>query len=164
MKSRKFGVVVILFGASVAAAQFDSGHVGQQVRVRVTFRNGGCDTSAHLSLMGHGVRVADGWANDQCEVNFSSVQAGSYQLSLIGGGVASADLGTIEVTSSGINEFDVRLERATDARRNTGVYGNAFVSTSDLGIPSRARKEFDRANELIRKRELEQAIQKLNKA
>ncbi|HVH81014.1 MAG TPA: tetratricopeptide repeat protein, partial [Stellaceae bacterium] len=48
--------------------------------------------------------------------------------------------------------------------RKPGGYGNAFVSTSDLGIPGRARKEFDKANELIGKRELEQAIQKLNKA
>ncbi|HEX4786498.1 MAG TPA: tetratricopeptide repeat protein [Candidatus Sulfotelmatobacter sp.] len=164
MKSRGFVVVVLLFVASVAAAQFDSGHMGQQVRVRVTFSNGGCDASAHLILMGHGVRVADGgWANDKCEVNFN-VQAGSYQLSLIGGSVASADLGTIEVTSSGINEFDVRVERPNDAGRNVGGYGNAFVSTSDLGIPSRARKEFDKASELISKRELDQAIQKLNKA
>lgn len=164
MKSRKFVVVVLLFVASVAAAQFDASHTGQQVRVRVTFSNGGCDASAHLSLMGHGVRVADGWANDKCEVNFFSVQAGSYQLNLIGGGVASADLATIEVTSSGINEFDVRVERPNDAGRNIGGYGNAFVSTSDLGVPSRARKEFDKASQLISKRELDQAIQKLNKA
>ncbi len=111
MKSRGFAVLVLLFVASVAAAQFDSGHMGQRVRVRVTFSKGGCDASAHLSLMEHGARVADGWANDQCEVNFFNVQAGSYQVSLIGEGVASADLGMIEVTSSGINEFDVRVER-----------------------------------------------------
>jgi Flp pilus assembly protein TadD len=164
MKSRGIMVVVLVFVASVAAAQFESGHMGQQVRVRVTFSNGGCDASAHLSLMGHGVRVGDGWANDKCEVNFFNVQTGSYQLTLIGGSVASADLGTIEVTSSGINEFDVRVEGPNDAGRNVGGYGNAFVSTSDLGVPSRARKEFDKASELISKRELDQAIQKLNKA
>src|ERR1700757_3620658 len=128
MKSRGFVVVVLLFVASGSAAQFDSGRMSQQVRVRVTFSNGGCDASAHLSLMGHGVRVADGWSNDKCEVNFFNVQTGSYQLSLIGGSVASADLGTIEVTSSGINDFDFRVERPNDAGRNVGGYGNAFVS------------------------------------
>ncbi len=164
MKSRKFVFVVLLFLTSVAAAQFDSGHVAQQVRVRVTFADGGCAYSAHLSLMGHGVRVADGWANDRCEVNFFNVQPGSYYLSVSGGGLANAELGTIDVTSSGINEFDVRVARPNETARTFGGYGNAFVSTSDLGIPSRARKEFDKANELIGKRELEQAVRKLNKA
>jgi tetratricopeptide (TPR) repeat protein len=166
MKSRRsVGLVVVLLClASVAAAQFDGGHIAQRVQVRITFRNGGCDTSAHLSLIGHGVKVADGWMNDRCEVNLFNVQAGSYQLSLSGGSFVNAELGTIDVSSSGINEFDVRVEGPNDTARNLGGYGNAFVSTSDLGIPSRARKEFDKASELIRKRELDQAIQKLNKA
>lgn len=55
-------------------------------------------------------------------------------------------------------------ERPNDAGRNLDGYGNAFVSTSDLGIPSRARREFDKAYELIGKQEFDQAIQKLNKA
>ena len=162
MKSRRFVAVVVLFVASVAAAQFDSSHIGQQVRV--TSRNGGCEASERSSLVGHGIRVADGGTNERCEVNCFNVQAGSCQLSLSGAGVASADLGTIEVTSSGINEFDVRVERPNDPGRGVGGYRNAFVSTSDLGIPSRARKEFDKASELIGKRELDRAIQKLNKA
>ena len=164
MKSRMFAFVVVLFVASIAAGQFDSSQMVQQVRVHVIFDRGGCDASAHLSLVGRGVTVGDGWTNERCEVNFFNVQAGSYNLRLSGGSVASAELGSIDVTSAGINEFDIRVERPNETARNFGGYGNAFVSTSDLGIPGRARKEFDKANELIGKRELEQAIQKLNKA
>jgi tetratricopeptide (TPR) repeat protein len=41
---------------------------------------------------------------------------------------------------------------------------SAFVAASDLAVPSRARKEFEKANELIRRQELQQAAQKLKKA
>lgn len=45
-----------------------------------------------------------------------------------------------------------------------GERSSAFVSASDLAIPTRARREFDKANELIRRQELEQAMKKLKKA
>ena len=39
-----------------------------------------------------------------------------------------------------------------------------LVSASNLAIPARARKEFDKANQLLRKQEWSRALQKLNKA
>jgi len=39
----------------------------------------------------------------------------------------------------------------------------ALVSSSNLAIPARARKEFDKANQLLRKQEWTQALQRLNK-
>jgi len=47
--------------------------------------------------------------------------------------------------------------------RNYGALAS-IVSVSDLGVPTRARKEFDRANDLMGKQELAQAVEKLNKA
>ncbi len=44
------------------------------------------------------------------------------------------------------------------------IPAGAFVSASDLGVPIRARKEFDKASELIGKQEFMRAIQKLNRA
>lgn len=41
---------------------------------------------------------------------------------------------------------------------------NSFVSASDLAAPIRARKELEKAVEMIRKQELQQALQKLSKA
>lgn len=41
---------------------------------------------------------------------------------------------------------------------------SALVSVDDLGVPSRARKELERANELLGKHELSQAIAQLNRA
>ena len=41
---------------------------------------------------------------------------------------------------------------------------SALVSVDDLGVPIRARKELNRANELLAKRDFPQAIQRLNQA
>jgi tetratricopeptide (TPR) repeat protein len=54
------------------------------------------------------------------------------------------------------------------AQHDTHPYGalpgNGFVSASDLAVPNRARKEFQKATELVRRQELQEAIKKLNKA
>jgi tetratricopeptide (TPR) repeat protein len=73
------------------------------------------------------------------------------------------DLQSIDVTS-GPPELAVQLKRPNGWDRSHGVPGSILVSPSDLGVPSRARKEFEKANELMGRRDLTQAIQKLNKA
>jgi tetratricopeptide (TPR) repeat protein len=54
------------------------------------------------------------------------------------------------------------------AQHDTPPYGalpaNAFVSASDLAVPNRARKEFEKATDLVRRQELQEAIKRLNKA
>ena len=40
----------------------------------------------------------------------------------------------------------------------------AFISAADLAVPLRAQKEFDKANELVAKQDLTQAIRRLDKA
>ena len=49
----------------------------RQVRVRVTFENGMCDASAQVRLTGRNGPVAEAVANDQCEVEFANVPAGT---------------------------------------------------------------------------------------
>lgn len=73
------------------------------------------------------------------------------------------DLQSIDMTS-GPPELAVELKRPNGWDRSHGVPGSILVSPSDLGVPSRARKEFEKANELMGRRDLPQAIQKLNKA
>ena len=162
MKGRMFVVFLLLAGS--VAAQLDAGNIIRRVRVRVAFGNGVCEVSAHVTLIGHGGPVADGAANDQCEVDFFNVPEGDYHLNVSGGNIANADSGSINMTSVGPAEFEVQVKRPSEPDRNYGVPGNAFVSASDLGVPNRARKEFDKASELIGKQDLAQAIQKLNKA
>lgn len=51
-----------------------------------------------------------------------------------------------------------------DTKRSDDLSATAFVSVADFRIPARARKEFEKANELLAKQNLTEALQKLNKA
>ena len=161
MKGRMFVLFLLLVGFAVAQRETDN--IIKRVRVRIAFENGGCDDSTEVTLIGHSGPLTERATNDQCEVEFYNVPEGSYHVHVSSQSTPSADLGTIAMTSSASAEFEVQVKRPPQ-HDHFGVPASAFVSASDLGVPSRARKEFDRANELIAKQELAQAIQRLNKA
>jgi hypothetical protein len=161
MKSRVF-VFLLLIGC--AAAQPGLDHSIQRLRVRVAFGNGMCDASARVTLMGHGAPVAEGAANDQCEAVFYNVPEGTYNVKVSGDHFADADSGSISMTSGGPAEIEVQVKGQNDLARNYGMPSNGLVSASGLGVPTRARKEFEKATELIAKQELAQAVERLNKA
>jgi tetratricopeptide (TPR) repeat protein len=133
-------------------------------RVRLVFANGVCETSTRVTLLGNGGPVAEGMTNDQCEVDFFNVPKGNYQLRVSGRSFADADLSSINLDYVGPAEFEVLVSRPNELDRNYGAPGSPFVSTSDLGVPSRARKQVDKANELVDQQDWSHAIQKLNKA
>jgi tetratricopeptide (TPR) repeat protein len=65
----------------------------------------------------------------------------------------------------GIPNASAELEGKFNSAANPTSYASgALVSASSLAVPARARKEFDKANQLLRKQEWTQALQKLNKA
>lgn len=162
MKGRVL-VVLFLLAAS-AVAQLDAGNIVRRARVRLAFANGVCEASTSVTLIGYGGPVAEGMTNDQCEVNFFNVPEGNYRLRVSGASFADFDSGGINLTSSGPVEFEVHVKPPNQPDGGYGFAGNPLASISDLGVPSRARKELDKANELISKQELDQAIRKLNKA
>jgi tetratricopeptide (TPR) repeat protein len=160
MKSRVYVVFLLLVGS--VAAQLDTGSVLGRVRVRVDFVNGVCDLSTHVTLMGRSGPVAEGVANEQCEVEFVNIPAGTYHLNVSGRNLADTD--NVITPSAGSTDFEVKIRRANDADRAGGAPGGPSVSAVELAIPLRAQKEFDRANELIGKQEFSKAIQSLNRA
>ncbi len=113
---------------------------------------------------GTGWPRADGDANEQCEVDFENVPVGRYRILVSGEHVANADAGTVGLDSDRNAEFEVKVRGYDEPERADGVPMNSLVSAADLGIPARARKELDKANELLARQELEQAVQRLNKA
>src|ERR1700730_12582143 len=167
MKGRIFVVVFVVFLLYVgsAGAQLASGNVVRRVQVRVAFRDGGCEASAQVTLTGHDGPVGESAVNDRCEADFLNVPEGAYQLKVSGANVALTDSGSIAVSSIGPTDFEVQVKRSNQLDRNYGFSASsAFISASDLGVPGRARKEFERANQLIGKQDFAQAIQKLNNA
>jgi len=68
------------------------------------------------------------------------------------------------VTPGNSAKFEVTVKRMSDLEQNYLLPASGLISASDLGIPARARKELVKANELLAKRDLAQALQKLNTA
>jgi Flp pilus assembly protein TadD len=58
----------------------------------------------------------------------------------------------------------VRAKNSNELENDYVTPASALVSVDDLGVPLRARKELDRANELLVQRDYSQAMRRLNQA
>ncbi len=161
MRNRAFAVFVLLAGS--LAAQIDVGSVIRRVRVHVSFTNGGCDIETDVRLMGRYGVMAEGTANDQCIVDFTTIPVGTYHLIVSGQNFSDTDSGNIMMDSTGAPDYEVKVKRTSDPVQTVGAPLNAFTSAADLGVPARAQKEFAKASELLAKQDLTQAIQRFNK-
>jgi tetratricopeptide (TPR) repeat protein len=155
-------VSLLLVGS--VAAQLDAGMVIHRVRVRVAFVNGGCDLSTHVRLIGRSGPVAEGVANDQCIVDFLNIPAGTYRVIASGQNFADTDTGSIIMDSTGAPEYEIKVRRVSEPEHMDGAPVSQSIAAVDLAVPVRAQKEFDKANELVAKQELTQAIHRLDKA
>jgi Flp pilus assembly protein TadD len=162
MKSR-VGVVFLLLVGCVAA-QIAADTIIHRVRIRVAFENGMCDPSTQVRLVALSGPSLEGTANDQCVVDFRNVPVGTYHLVVSGRHIADTDAGSVAMDPAGSTELEVKVRDYNEPDHTDGVLTSALVSAGDLVIPARARKEFDKANELLAKQNLTQAIQRLNKA
>jgi predicted Zn-dependent protease len=159
-------LVMFLLLALPALAQFRGESQlptsSQQVRITVAFSNGGpCDPSTNIALLNSGGIVAEGAVNDSCEVNFSSISPGTYRISVTGQTFDRSDTHTVEINSSGMNDVEVRVQRKAQLPPSKI---SPLVSASDLSVPASAKKEFDKAAELMARQNWTKAIEKLNHA
>lgn len=74
---------------------------------------------------------------------------------------ALAQHDNIHAPASSSADFDIQR---TSLPSYGGPPANALVSASNLAVPNRARKEFEKATDLVRHQELQEAIKRLNKA
>lgn len=162
MKSRVCAVFLLLAGS--VAAQLDAGSTVHRVRVHVAFVNGGCDLSTNVRLMGLSGPMFTGIANDQCVVDFLNVPVGTYHLVVSGQNFPNVDAGSIAMDSSGSTEFEVKVKRDNEPDHAAGIPVSPLISAADLGVPIRAQKEFDKANQFVAKQDLPHAIERLNRA
>ena len=156
--------VFVLLSLSTASAQRDFGATVQLVRVRAAFADGTCDPLAHVTLSAHNGVIVQGSQNNGCEVTFTDLPEGDYRVNVSGKDLTTTDADSnISVSSSGPAQFDVQLKRRAVFDQG-GTPASSFVSASDLAVPMRARKELDKAVEMIHKQDLQHAVEKLNKA
>jgi tetratricopeptide (TPR) repeat protein len=114
--------------------------------------------------MGVSGPMFEGLADDRCFVDFTNVPVGTYHLIVSGQNFSNIDAGNIAMDTTGSQEFEVKVKRDNEAEHPAGGVGSQLISTSDLGVPVKAQKEFDKANELVAKQDLTHAIERLNKA
>ena len=119
----------------------------------------------HLQLQNaSGIPVADGFSNQEGIAVFHSVRVGNYRLRVYGGSIVETTTDNISVyRNEGVAIEYVRVSprKATDDK---GTVPNGMVSTSDINIPEKARKEMDKGMEAFEKGDLSGATDRLNKA
>ncbi len=160
-----FASLVVLSPLTVfAQGGMDSGNVN----VRVTYANGRrCTDPVRIQLMdasGEG-SISDAYSNDAGMAEFSGLRLGNYHVLVSGDSIDTADSGTFNVDARKVSQFVYVTvkKKGEDDRAKTGQKGPSIAAV-DLNIPDRARKEFDKASDLIAKQNWKKAIEFLKKA
>ena len=161
MTGRALFFVVLLTGS--VSAQFDNPLANRRVTIRLVSQDRSvCDATTRVTLTGMAGIVASGSpTSSDCEIQFVDIPIGTYRLSVSGLHFSAFDAGTVAIDSSGSKEMEVTID--SGKRANQGGM-TPLVGVGELNVPSNARKEFDKANELIAKKDFEKAIQRLDKA
>jgi hypothetical protein len=155
--------LLILLLVCQAAGQFRSG----SLKVRVTFTDGRpCTIKVRVQLMvsAGSTPVAENYTNDQGLTDFDDVEVGNYHLMVSGEGIEATDSGLFELDSRRGTQFQSVTVRRTEEVDQKSAPGTPMVDIADMNIPKSARKEFDKASELIARQEWKKAIDRLNRA
>ncbi len=160
-------VVVLLTSFLIPCMYAQSGSGAQDrtgsIRVRVTAGDARtCDIRATVSLVStSGAHIAEDLTNSDCEVYFVNVAPGSYHVTVSGAGIENSDSGRFHLDSRRRQDLDINITHTKEA--DHGAAG-PLVAAVDLNIPEGARKEFEKANQFVAKRNWQKAIERLNKA
>jgi len=155
-------LLAILVPCAAAQSEGDTSQSSNRIRIRIE-NNHACDDRTRVSLVSNsGPEVAEGYANSQCVVEFFSVPAGNYHVTVSGPGIAGADSREFEIDARKSQELDVPVTASSD--RKAASASAATVSACELTVPRRAKKKFDSASQLIARNELPKALEQLHKA
>src|SRR5215472_4303869 len=165
MAGRLIMMFFLLLGS--ASAQFNAGSptMTGRVRVRVSFADqASCDSTTQVTLTVYqGATFAENSVNGQCTAEFFDVPAGNYRVAVAGGDVANSDKVDLALSPGMTEQVEVRARHAS----GPGIQEFAsatFIAVGELGVPSDARKEFEKANRLITKHDWAKAKERLSRA
>jgi len=166
MTGRLLVPLLLLLGS--AAAQFNSGSLAMtgRVRVQVSFLDhASCAPTTLVTLESSaGFNFSSSSVDTRCVADFYNVPAGNYRVRVNGADVASADNPDVVLSPGMTEEVQVRARSRQRVEPSQKVAASAFVSVSELGVPNRAEKEFDKASRLISKQAWTKAAERLHKA
>ena len=160
-------VCVLLLLLSAASAQMSMGSaMGAIVRVRVSFADGDpCDLATRVALVGSaGFTLAESSLSNQCEAEFFDVPAGDYRVQVSGANVTTTGQTRFTISPGMSQSLEVEAKHTDRSAEMRVRAASPFVSVKELGVPSAAEKEFEKANHLISKQDWAKAIERLQKA
>jgi tetratricopeptide (TPR) repeat protein len=160
-------VPLLLALAPCALAQFGKQGETGDVRVRLVFANGRqCNIRARVVLMtgASTAPVANAYTDAECTVGFDNLAVGTYHMVVSGDGIEDTDSGTIQVDNRKMSQFVFITVRPKESDLALATGSGPSVAKVDLNIPKKARKELDKANDLIAQRDWNKAKDELLKA
>jgi len=165
MTGRLIALVSLLVATACAQIENGSPEIVRRVRVRVAFSDHApCDSSTRVVLNGAtGFALAEGSVNAECVAEFFDVPSGRYRITVRGADATNADGGEVEVNPVVNQDLEVRARHAEKPGPIYWVPAASFISAADLGIPSTAAREFEKANRLMAKQEWAKATERLHK-
>ena len=165
MTGRLIAVVLLLLGTGCAQIQRESDDVVRRLRVRIAFGDHApCDSSTRVVLTGTmGFALAEGSVNGECIAEFYDVPVGRYRVTVRGEDATNADEGDVDVNSVVSQDLEVRARHTEKSDAGSWAAHASFISVTELGIPSNAAKEFEKAGHLIAKQDWPKATERLQK-
>jgi len=167
MKSERVLLVLLLVLVPSLQAQIQSYMKYGNLKVRVIYTDGrGISDRPLVQLMGGASNnaVAEDYANEEGMANFLHIEWGVYHVHVTGQGIEDTDSGMVEVDErKGAQTLFVTVRRVGEGKREATGAGPT-VAAPDLKIPEKARKEFDKAGELLNQQEWQKAIERLKRA
>lgn len=128
-----------------AAAQFDAGiPANNHVRIHVAYSSGVCDSFTRIELMQGGTSVASGAPNNNCMVDLFGVPTGTYRMVVSGRGFGGIESNELKITAFDSQPIEISIPQAKT--KSDSVFQSAATSVTDLQIPKRAAKEFNKAS------------------
>lgn len=162
-------IVFLLLTCAQAQLRGGIGPTGSgNVHVHVVFsndRNAGPFLQVRLMQGSSDETISTSYTNDIGQVDFVGVPIGDYHVRVSGDGVETTDSATFEVDNRKITQSEyITVRQLAESGPKPVSSHSGMVSASDLNVPSKARKEVDKANEAMAERNWKKALEHLNKA
>jgi len=164
MRLLRVGIFLLL--ATVMAAAQNSGNRSRcTIRLDVFYATGGQAPdrlSVNLLKGINGAVVAVTTTNSSGTAEFSDLDPGQYQAVVSGEGIETASSGSIEVNDW--NVFQSQTIVVKKIATKSADSSESTVQASDLRIPPKAAKEYDRGNQELGNKNWQKAVDHYNRA
>jgi tetratricopeptide (TPR) repeat protein len=160
---------LVCFGASSTTAQRNSGgfpQSGGEIQVRVALENHQpAPQGMRVQLTtGIGSLVAERFTDSNGQTRFFNINAGSYRIRVIGIGFEEAET-EFEIRSGDLMSFQhVEVKQVPQSANAGSPAGAPPISTYALNVPPKAREQFLKGMELLKKGKKEEGFRRITAA